>query len=66
MEHRRHEEISNFFLRSWPQKAPNAKHRKLNSTTIPEKNPKKYRNPDSIERSALLMAKIEFLEEILW
>lgn len=49
-----------------PQYLPNKYPKNAVSTTIPEKIPKKYLNPDSIDLNDLLIVKTEFLDPFLW
>ncbi len=48
-----------------PQYLAKRKPRKDVSTTKPEKNPKKYLTPDSIDLKDLLIVKTEFLDPYL-
>jgi hypothetical protein len=48
-----------------PQYLPNKYPKNAVSTTIPEKNPKKYLRPDSIDLKDLLIVKTEFLDPYL-
>lgn len=48
-----------------PQYLPNKYPKNAVSTIIPEKNPKKYLIPDSIDLNDLLIVKTEFLDPYL-